>query len=428
MVARGFACLKQRKNPYGTRMKFVLGFLAACLAMASCVAGTAGTSAPEALPELRVVELNPDFWVLDASGHLALGRRDSAVWLMDIDTGEMSQLSSNGLDLLVAALTTDYAAWIVGRQQSGTPRTVADVILFDLQAGEQRSLTEGLAERLDLKMEYPYLVWRENRHWQEEPDDSWDIVLYHLPSAEVRLLTTTPADRQHLQLSGARLVWQENRAEPPGQTDTDWDIHAYDLLSDHEFRVTSAPGVQRAPQISGDWVVWADNGSCTLETAGTEELPYCAHVDMDLYVYDFVSGEETRLAAHVGARRHPDLHLHGPHVVWEQSWADGKSEIRFVALDSGWEQMVSPVRQSNTRPQIYRDYLFWTERVACDAIDLGNFGTRAWAGAFVHNLETGQKRRMSSDVEPLVRVHGHVAFLTEGCQYQTRLYAIFLEP
>ena len=92
-------------------MKF-LGFLAACLALASCSAAPGGLSAPEVLPELRVVELDPEFWVLDAMGSLALGRRDSAVWLLDIDTGEMSQLSSSGLDLLAAALTTDYAAWI----------------------------------------------------------------------------------------------------------------------------------------------------------------------------------------------------------------------------------------------------------------------------------------------------------------------------
>ncbi|MCY4520936.1 MAG: hypothetical protein OXC13_09160 [Caldilineaceae bacterium] len=408
-------------------MKFFLGFLVACLALASCIAVPKEHSEPEFLPELRVVELDPDFWVLDAMGSLALGRRDSAVWLLDIDTGEMSQLSSRGLDLLGAALTTDYAAWIVSRKQSGAPRSVADVMLFDLQTGEQRSLTEGLAERQDLQLEYPYLAWRENRHWQEEQDDSWDIVLYHLPSGEVRPLTTIPADRQHLQLSGTRLVWQEDRVEPPGQSDTSWDVHAYDLLNDHEFPVTSAPGVQRTPLTFGDWIVWADNGSCTLEITGPEKLPHCTHVDMDLYAYDFASKEETRLANHVGARWHPDLHVHGSHVVWEQSRANGKSEIRLLDLDSGQEQMVSLVSQTNTRPQIYGDYLFWTERVTCDAIDLGNLRARTQAGAFVYDLETGRKMRISSDVEPLVRIYGHIAFLTEGCQYQTRLFAIFLQ-
>lgn len=412
-------------------MKFFLIFLVASLALASCnsvLEGQEGISAPEVLPELRVVELTPDFWVLDAIGHLALGQRDSAVWLLDIDTGETTQLSSSGLDLLGAALTTDYAAWIVSRKQSGAPRTVADVMLFDLQSGEQRLLTEGLAERQDLQLEYPYLVWRENHHWQEEQDDSWDIVLYHLPSGEARPLTTTSADRQHLQLSGTRLVWQEDRVEPPEQSDTSWDIHAYNLFNDHGFPVTSAPGVQRVPLISGDWIVWADNGLCTWEITGTEELPHCSHVDMDLHAYDFVSGEETRLATHVGARWQPDLHVHGSHVVWEQSRANGKSEIRLLDLDSGREQMVSSVNQSNTRPQIYGDYLFWTERVTCDTINLGNLGARAQAGAFVYDLETGQKRRISSDVEPLVRIYGPIAFLTEGCQYQTRLFAIFLQP
>lgn len=408
-------------------MKF-LGFLAACLALASCSAAPGGLSAPEVLPELRVVELDPEFWVLDAMGSLALGQRDSAVWLLDIDTGEMSQLSSSGLDLLAAALTTDYAAWIVSRKQSGAPRTVADVMLFDLQTGERRPLTEGLAERQELQLEYPHLVWIENRHWQEEQDDSWEIVLYHLPSGKVRRLTTTPAVRQHLQLSGTRLVWQEDRIERSGQSDTSWDIHAYDLSNDHEFPVTSAPGVQRAPQISSDWMVWADNGPCTWGYAETEDLPHCTHVDMDLHAYDFASREETRLATHVGARWHPDLHVHGSHVVWEQSQANGMSEIRLLDLDSEREQMVSSVRQSNTRPQIYGDYLFWTERVACDAIALGDFRARAQAGAFVYELETGRKRRISSDVEPLVRIYGHVAFLTEGCQYQTRLFAIFLQP
>ena len=412
-------------------MKFFLIFLVACLALASCnsvLEGPEGISAPEVLPELRVVELDPDFRVLDATGHLTLGQRESAIWLLDIDTGETIQLSSSGLDLLGAALTTDYAAWIVSRKQSGAPRTVADVILFDLQAGKQRLLTEGLAERQDLQLEYPYLVWRENRSWSEERDDSWDIVLYHLPSAEARLLTTTSADRQHLQLSRSRLVWQEDRVGPLEQSDMSWDIHAYDLLSDHEFPVTSAPGVQRTPLISGDWVVWADNGLCTLEYAETEELPHCAHVDMEFYAYNFASKEKTLLTTHAGASWYPDLHVYGSHVVWEQSRANDKSEIRLLDLDLGQEQMISPVNQSNTRPQLYGDYLFWTERVTCDVIDLGNLGARAQAGAFVYDLETGQKRRISSDVESSIRIYGHIAFLAEGCQYQTRLFAIFLQP
>jgi Tol biopolymer transport system component len=149
---------------------------------------------------------------------------------------------------------------------------------------------------------------------------------------------------------------------------------------------------------------------------------------MDLHAYDFASREETRLATHVGARWHPDLHIHGSHVVWEQSQANGKSEVRLLDLDSGQEQMVSSASQSNTRPQIHGDYIFWTERVACDAIDLGDFRARAQAGAFVYDLATGRKMRISSDVEPLVRIYGHIAFLTEGCQYQTRLFAIFLQP
>lgn len=48
-------------------------------------------------------------------------------------------------------------------------------------------------------------------------------------------------------------------------------------------------------------------------------------------------------------------------------------------------------------------------------INLGNLGARAKAGAFVYNLDTGTKRRISNHSEPRVRVHGHVALISKGC-------------
>ena len=151
-------------------MIFALGFMVACVAIVGCVSGT-GISEPPVLQELRVVELHPDFWVYDAIGHQALGTGtidhipEDSVLLLDIDTGEFTQLSTSGLDLLGAALTPDYAAWIVSLKKSGAPRTVADVVLYDFLTNEKRRLTDGLARRVELQLEDPYLVWIENQIW-----------------------------------------------------------------------------------------------------------------------------------------------------------------------------------------------------------------------------------------------------------------------
>ena len=113
-------------------------------------------------------------------------------------------------------------------------------------------------------------------------------------------------------------------------------------------------------------------------------------------------------------------------IVWEQWLENDRTEIRLLDFNNGLVRTVTSVRRSNTRPKIYGNYLFWTERVTCDAINLGNLGARAQAGAFVYNLDTGTKRRISNHSEPQVRVHGNLALISEGCQYQTSLYAVFL--
>ena len=424
--------MKFKKNQNRAVLKFSLGFMVACVAIVGCVSGT-GNSGPPVLQELRVVELPPDFWVYDAIGNKALGTRpidhipEDSVLLLDIDTGEFTQLSTSGLDLLGAALTPDYAAWIVSLKKSGAPRSVADVVLYDFHTGEKSHLTEGLAMRVELQLEGPYLAWLENQEWQGDSDFSWDIYVYHLHSATVHQLTKEPANRRNLQLSGTRLVWQEDRIEKEGQPDSGWDIYTYDLSVSREFPVTTAPGAQRNPVISGDLAVWADNRHCFLESAEAEDHENCSGSSMDLYAYSFASGEETQVFARVKDRRIPDFHVLGHYIVWEQWLENDRTEIRLQDSKSGLVRTATSVRQSNTRPKIYGDYLFWTERVTCDAINLGNLVKRALAGAFVYNLDTGTKRRISNHSEPQIRVHGNVAFISEGCQYQTHSYAVFLE-
>ena len=421
-----------KKNLNRGVLIFSLGFMVACVAIVGCVSGT-GNSEPPVLQELRVVELPPDFWVYDTIGNKALGTRtidhipEDSVLLLDIDTGEFTQLSTSGLDLLGAALTPDYAAWIVSLKKSGAPRTVADVVLYDFLTDEKHRLTDGLARRVELQLEYPYLVWIENPIWQEESDSSWNIYMYDLTSAKILQLTKKPANRRNIQLSGSLLVWQEDSIEKEGQPDSGWDIYAYDLSSYREFPITTAPGVQRNPVISGDLVVWADNRHCIMESNEVGDHENCSESSMDLYAYSYASGEETQVFARVKDRRIPDFHVHGHHIVWEHWLENDRTEIRLLDFNNGLVRTVTSVRQSHTRPKIYGDYLFWTDRVACDAINLGNLWSRALAGAFVYNLDTGTKHRISNHSEPQVRVHGNVAFISEGCQYQTHSYAVFLE-
>ena len=424
--------MKFKKNQNRAVLIFTLGFMVACFAIVGCVSRT-GNSQPPLLPELRVVELHPDFWVYDAIGHHALGTGtidhipEDSVLLLDTDTGEFTQLSTSGLYLLGAALTPDYAAWIVSLKKSGAPRTVADVVLYDLLTNEKRRLTDGLAKRVDLRLEDPYLVWIENQIWQEESDSSWDIYVYDLLSAKVIQLTKEPANRRNIQLSRSLLVWQEDRIEKEGQPDSGRDIYAYDLSSYREFPITTAPGVQRNPVISGDLVVWADNRHCILQSNEVGDHENCSESRLGLYAYSFASGEETQVLARLRDRWIPDFHVHDHHIVWEHWLENDRTEIRLLDFNNGLVRTVTSVRQSHTRPKIYGDYLFWTDRVACDAINLGNLWSRALAGAFVYNLDTGTKHRISNHSEPQVRVHGNVAFISEGCQYQTHSYAVFLE-
>ena len=174
---------------------------------------------PIALHDLKVVELGSDFWPTDLSGDRLVGiGRDGEVYLANVRTGKMRQLTDDGHPKSQPVISGDIVAWTDQRRE--------------IETHDNNSRTaRGFAD---------------------------DIFVLDLNSRETRRITEVPARRSGLKISGNRLVWQDNRNEFDEHY-THQDIYAYDLEADEEIAVAVAPGAQHWVGIEGDRVVWADN-------------------------------------------------------------------------------------------------------------------------------------------------------------------------
>ncbi len=338
---------------------------------------------PTPLPssEFRSVELDAQGFLTDIYGDNAIGRSDDGeLWLTNIRTGEVRQVTDDGHYKWNAVLSSTHAAWI--------------------EEGEEIKLT---GER-------------------GGSTNTAHVFAMDLLTGEARRITDVPANRNHLRISGSRLVWRDNRNEFQAPRDH-YDIYAYDLSSDREIPIVVAPGNQQHPAIHGDFVVWSDNRNSP--RLGTRAEGCHNHPDRqcDIYSYNLATGEERLLAQTGNNNGLPSLH--GDLVVWQQYLESGGSIIVMLDLETGQQLDIGLGGHSDTRPLISANHVVWSVKEACDV--RGFFGNRSDTGVFQYRLDTGEVRRLSSYVEAGVLLHDNVAVITEGCHTGYRHYAVFLD-
>ncbi|MDP6301548.1 MAG: hypothetical protein QF717_09565 [SAR202 cluster bacterium] len=157
-----------------------------------------------AATDLTIVELDPKYAPYDVSGerYVSVGR-DRELHLVDINTGESRQLTTDGQRKREPAISGNYVAWIDQRKEINL-------------GGSSRNAAENTAD---------------------------DIYLLNLETDELRLITDIPAKRRALRMSDRRLVWMSNRNEL-GEHYTHFDIYAYDVRPGEEIAVTIALGLR----------------------------------------------------------------------------------------------------------------------------------------------------------------------------------------
>ena len=336
---------------------------------------------PLSLTDLRVVELSKDVRPTDFFGDEGVGiGSDGELYLVNITTGEMRQITDDGNPKWGAVISADYVAWIDQRRKielpgtdSATPQFSNDIFLLDLSTGKERRITDG------------------------------------------------PAERQALQISGSRLVWQDNRNEI-GENYTHFDIYAYHIEDEEELPVAIAPGAQHWPAIDGDTVVWADNRNSPVMGTPKAGCSNCPDNRFDIYSYNFSTGEESPLVESGHNNGPPSIH--GQQVAWQGFREDGGSEINVLDIGAGHQRTVAQAGRTYASPLVSDDFVVWTVRQACDVVMSPPSGVQN--GSFALDLMTNEVRQLSNYVEPHALLYEDVALIHESCFATSRVYAVFL--
>ena len=365
-----------------TRWLIALAITAAILA---CSGQGQAPLAP--LDEARVVELSTDIHVTDVFGDDAVGfDEEGELWLMNIRTGDLGQLTADGHPKWVAAISADHVAWTDQRRMIQLPGYSAPIISSD--------------------------VFVHNRHTGEE-----------------RRITDAPASRHGLRMSGSRLVWQDNREGLLEDRRWDFDIYAYDLEHDLEIPVAVTPGRQEMPDIHGDTVVWTHNPNRPprgIAVPGSTSKP---DNRFDIYSYNLDTEEEKPLVETGDYNWIPSIH--GGLVVWQRFRGESESDIVLLDLGTGEQVVIGAGGRSEAWPSVSGDHVIWAVREACDVGGFRGFREllrgKVPTGVYAYGLKMRETRRLSRDKEPRALLHGNVALITEGCHWITRQYAVLLD-
>ena len=359
--------------------------LAVTAAILAC--SSPGQAPLEPLDEARVVELSTDIHVTDVFGDDAVGfDEEGELWLMNIRTGDLGQLTADGHPKWGAAISADHVAWTDQRRMVQLPGYSAPIISSD--------------------------VFVLDRHTGEE-----------------RRITDAPASRHGLRMSGARLVWQDNRNGLLEDRRWDFDIYAYDLEHDMEIPVAVSPGREAMPAIHGDTVVWTHNPN--RPARGTAKPGSTARPDnrFDIYSYNLAIEEKTPLVE-TGEHNVTPV-IHGELVVWQRFRDEQESDIVLLDLGTGQQTIIGAGGRRESRPFVSENHVIWAVGETCDVGGFRGFREllrgRVQTGVYAYGLSTGETRRLSRDKEPRALLSGNVALVTEGCHFITRQYVVLLD-
>ena len=336
----------------------------------------------------RKVELDPQYRPDGVLGdeYVSVGP-DGEIYLLNIATGAMRQLTNDGYRKQSPVISADYLAWIDHRRQIEI---------------------NGIADQ------YP---------------ESWsdDIFVLNLNTGEQKRITEVPAKRSVLRISGHRLIWQDTRNEIGGYY-THADIYAYDLKTNREIPIAVAKGAQRGPNIYGDLAVWMDNRNSPLADApesGHSGCADCPNNRFDIYIYDFVTGISKPLIQTGYFNTYPKIN--NDYMVWHAYQSGKNPVVKLLNLATGNETEIMDASRITYGPSISDNYLVWSSGFPCDVVNPG--AKLDWTGAYARDMTTGEVWKLSDYVEPIAEVYGNIAFIFEGCQVPTswRVYAVFLE-
>ena len=306
------------------------------------------------------------------------------------------------------------------------------VHLVNVNTGEGRRLTGGLDRRREAVISDSHVAWTSQNRLREVLSKSplvrrsYHIIVMDIQSGVTRRVTSGTAMRRNLQIDGSRVAWEESRTKV-GNRYAEYDVYAYDIDLDEMVSVAVAPGSQRYPTIDGDRVVWIDDRNCPETKNGGRSSRSCPGGLLDVYLYDFSTGEEMPVAKSTASGYHaPDTH--GDFITWRGH--EGRyyenTTVHLHSLPDGRTRIVASYDHAHIgTPKVSGDHVAWTVREPCDTsmtppMDMGT-------GAFVYGIGSEVTQQLTGYPEPDVLLDGKTAVVHEGCWLPGPVYSVILD-
>ncbi len=219
------------------------------------------------------------------------------VFLLDLDTGEIKQLTTEEHAQMYPRIYGDIVVWLDARHQPPEIHPSSrDVYALDLKTGKETRITADTTAEGYMAVSGDYIAWTDTRHADinvasHASNDSVynnEIYVYDLKTGEERRITTSPLNDQCPAIDGDIITWKRQ------ETLQKADIFMYDLETGQETQVSYSNYAVDSPSISGQRIVWADACASQGNTSNDVVINGIAP-SADIYLYDIGTKQETRV-------------------------------------------------------------------------------------------------------------------------------------
>jgi beta propeller repeat protein len=220
------------------------------------------------------------------------------VFLLDLDTGEVTQLTTEEHSQRSPRIYGDTIIWLDARSSGEQFPYSYDIYAYDLKTGQEKRITEDTTVEgyNQAAIDGGIIVWTDMRHADMEVashagnDSAYnnEIYAYDLNTGDERRLTTSPKNDHAPDISGNIVTWlrQEDYRKA--------DIFACDLESGVETQVSTSGYAVFSPSVYEDKIAWTDarssKGNTNNDVVENGQIP-----GADIYLYDLETKKETRL-------------------------------------------------------------------------------------------------------------------------------------
>jgi beta propeller repeat protein len=245
-----------------------------------------------------------------------------------------------------------------------------DVFLLDIKTGQMQQLTKEEHAQVSPRIYGDTIVWLDARNVEGYYNPQrYDVYSYDLKTKTEERLTSAPtAEGRDLSISGSMVIWTDDRhADPPmaihaeNERGFNNEIYAYDLSTNREKRITNYPGNDRHPVIDGDNIVWL------------RQL-HQDYIKADVFIFNIETGCETQVSTSGYATFCPSIH--GNRILYSDARVSlgntdgdvimngiqGQADIYLYDLETKQEVKLSSTKPGDVLadPIVYRDYIVYT--------------------------------------------------------------------